>query len=137
MKTYPGRHARHRRQRRLARRARLGTCSASSVPTAPGKTTSIEIMEGILGATSGVFLIAASRSGVRFKEEAGILFQKTALQDFLPFRQSLNMFRGPLFARGLDVDEVIRPCALKSWRSATRANSRAASSNACYSPSRW
>jgi len=48
----------------------------------------------------------------RFREEAGILFQKTALQDFLTVRQSITMFRG-LYQRGLDVEEVIRLCALE------------------------
>src|SRR4029078_6733209 len=50
--------------------------------------------------------------GRRFREEAGILFQKTALQDFLTVRQSLALFRG-LYTRGLDVDEVLRICALE------------------------
>ncbi len=49
--------------------------------------------------------------GQRFREEAGILFQKTALQDFLTVRQCLALFRG-LYARGLEVEEVIRVCAL-------------------------
>jgi pimeloyl-ACP methyl ester carboxylesterase len=47
----------------------------------------------------------------RFREEAGILFQKTALQDFLTVRQCLALFRG-LYARGLTVDEVLRLCSL-------------------------
>jgi ABC-2 type transport system ATP-binding protein len=50
--------------------------------------------------------------GARFREEAGILFQKTALQDFLTVRQCLAMFRG-LYERGLDVDELIKLCALE------------------------
>src|SRR6476646_3421084 len=50
--------------------------------------------------------------GERFREEAGILFQKTALQDFLTVRQCIALFRG-LYARGLDVETVIRMCALE------------------------
>jgi ABC-2 type transport system ATP-binding protein len=50
--------------------------------------------------------------GRQFREEAGILFQKTALQDFLTVRQSIAMFRG-LYERGLTVDEVIKLCALE------------------------
>jgi ABC-2 type transport system ATP-binding protein len=50
--------------------------------------------------------------GSRFREEAGILFQKTALQDFLTVRQSIALFRG-LYAHGLAVEEVIRLCALE------------------------
>jgi len=54
--------------------------------------------------------------GQRFREEAGILFQKTSLQDFLTVRQTLTMFRG-LYDRGLDVEEVIRLCALEKLAS--------------------
>jgi ABC-2 type transport system ATP-binding protein len=48
----------------------------------------------------------------RFREEAGILFQKTALQEFLTVRQSVALFRG-LYEHGLDVDEVLKLCALE------------------------
>jgi len=88
-----------------------GICFGLLGPNGAGKTTSIEIMEGILGATSGDVFYRGEPIGRRFKEEAGILFQKTALQDFLTVRQSLNMFRG-LYSRGLDVEEVIKLCAL-------------------------
>src|SRR6185295_3651645 len=54
--------------------------------------------------------------GQRFKEEAGILFQKTALQDFLTVRQSLAMFRG-LYDKGLEVDEIIKLTALEKLES--------------------
>jgi ABC-2 type transport system ATP-binding protein len=89
-----------------------GICFGLLGPNGAGKTTSIEIMEGILGASSGEVLFRGEPIGRRFKEETGILFQKTALQDFLTVRQSLNMFRG-LYSRGLDVDEVIKLCALE------------------------
>ena len=88
-----------------------GICFGLLGPNGAGKTTSIEIMEGILGASAGEVFYRGEPIGRRFKEEAGILFQKTALQDFLTVRQSLNMFRG-LYSRGLDVDEVIKLCAL-------------------------
>jgi ABC-2 type transport system ATP-binding protein len=89
-----------------------GICFGLLGPNGAGKTTTIEIMEGILGATSGEVFFRGEPIGRRFKEEAGILFQKTALQDFLTVRQSLTMFRG-LYSHGLDVDEVIRLCALE------------------------
>jgi ABC-2 type transport system ATP-binding protein len=80
-------------------------------PNGAGKTTTIEIMEGILEATSGEVLYRGAPLGRRFREEAGILFQKTALQDFLTVRQSITLFRG-LYERALGVDEVIELCAL-------------------------
>src|SRR5512140_293920 len=58
-----------------------GICFGLLGPNGAGKTTSIEIMEGILGASSGDVFYRGEPIGRRFKEEAGILFQKTALQD--------------------------------------------------------
>jgi ABC-2 type transport system ATP-binding protein len=93
-----------------------GICFGLLGPNGAGKTTTIEIMEGILGATSGEVRYRGEPLGQRFKEEAGILFQKTALQDFLTVRQSLALFRG-LYDRGLSVDEVIKLCALEKLES--------------------
>jgi ABC-2 type transport system ATP-binding protein len=89
-----------------------GTCFGLLGPNGAGKTTTIEIMEGILEATRGVVRYRGEPLAARFREEAGILFQKTALQDFLSVRQSLAMFRG-LYDHGLEVEEIIRLCALE------------------------
>jgi len=89
-----------------------GICFGLLGPNGAGKTTTIEIMEGILPPTSGAVRYRGAPLGSSFREEAGILFQKTALQDFLTVRQCLALFRG-LYARGLDVEEVIRLCALE------------------------
>ena len=89
-----------------------GMCFGLLGPNGAGKTTTIEIMEGILGATAGEVRYRGEPLGPRFKEETGILLQKTSLQDFLTVRQSLAMFRG-LYAKGLSVDEVIQLCALE------------------------
>jgi ABC-2 type transport system ATP-binding protein len=89
-----------------------GICFGLLGPNGAGKTTTIEVMEGILQQTSGEVRYRGELLGPRFREEAGILFQKTALQDFLTVRQTLSMFRG-LYDRGLDIEEVIRLCALE------------------------
>ncbi|HEY8509687.1 MAG TPA: ABC transporter ATP-binding protein [Steroidobacteraceae bacterium] len=89
-----------------------GICFGLLGPNGAGKTTTIEIMEGILEATSGEVLYRGEPLGRRFREEAGILFQKTALQDFLTVRQSLATFRG-LYEHGRDIDELIRMCSLE------------------------
>ena len=89
-----------------------GICFGLLGPNGAGKTTTIEIMEGILTASSGQVRYRGEPLGQRFREEAGILFQKTALQDFLTVRQCLAMFRG-LYDRGLEVEEVIKLCALE------------------------
>jgi len=93
-------------------RVAAGSCFGLLGPNGAGKTTAIEIMEGILRPTSGEVLYRGGPLGRRFREEAGILFQKTALQDFLTVRQTIALFRG-LYAHGIDTDEVIRLCALE------------------------
>ena len=93
-----------------------GICFGLLGPNGAGKTTTIEIMEGILEATSGEVRYRGAPLDQRFRERAGILFQKTSLQDFLTVRQSITLFRG-LYAHGLSVDEVIRRCALEKLES--------------------
>ena len=97
----------------LSLTVREGTCFGLLGPNGAGKSTTIEIMEGILAPTAGTVLYRGEPLGARFRAEAGILFQKTALQDFLSVRQTLELFRG-LYDRGLSVDEVIRLCSLES-----------------------
>lgn len=89
-----------------------GICFGLLGPNGAGKTTTVEIMEGILPPTSGEVRYRGAPLGARFREEAGILFQKTALQDFLTVRQCIALFRG-LYAHGLEIEEVIRVCALE------------------------
>jgi ABC-2 type transport system ATP-binding protein len=89
-----------------------GICFGLLGPNGAGKTTTVEIMEGILPPTSGEVRYRGEPLGARFREEAGILFQKTALQDFLTVRQCIALFRG-LYTHGLEVEEVIRICALE------------------------
>ena len=90
-----------------------GICFGLLGPNGAGKTSTVEMMEGILPPTSGAISYRGEPLGARFREEAGILFQKTALQDHLTVRQSIALFRG-LYDRGLSVDEVISLCALES-----------------------
>ena len=88
-----------------------GSCFGLLGPNGAGKTTTVEMIEGILPATSGEVLYRGEPAGGRFREEAGIQFQKTALQDFLTVRECLTLFRR-LYPRGADVDDIIRVCAL-------------------------
>ena len=90
-----------------------GTCFGLLGPNGAGKTTTIEIMEGILAASAGEVRYRGEPLGERFRQEAGILFQATALQNFLTVRQSLSMFRG-LYARGRDLDELLKLCSLEA-----------------------
>jgi ABC-2 type transport system ATP-binding protein len=90
-----------------------GICFGLLGPNGAGKTTTIEVMESVLEPTTGEVLYGGEPLGRRFREEVGILFQRNALQDQLTVRQSIALFRG-LYSHGLDVDEVIRLCALDS-----------------------
>src|SRR5579864_2849297 len=89
-----------------------GICFGLLGPNGAGRTTTIEIMEGILPPTSGEVRYRGEPLGARFREDSGILFQKTALQDFLTVRQSIALFRG-LYDRGLPVEKLIQLCALE------------------------
>jgi ABC-2 type transport system ATP-binding protein len=89
-----------------------GMCFGLLGPNGAGKTTTVEIMEGILSPTSGDILYQCGPLGGAFRQDAGILFQRTALPVFLTVRQCIAVFRG-LYDCGLEVDEVIRLCALE------------------------
>ncbi len=92
---------------------REGTCFGLLGPNGAGKSTTIEIMEGILSPTAGEVRYRGEPLGRRFQAEAGILFQKTALQDFLSVRQTLALFRS-LYDQGMSVDAAIKLCALEN-----------------------
>ncbi len=89
-----------------------GVCFGLLGPNGAGKTTTVEMMEGVTKPTSGKVLYWGEPLGPRFRAEAGIQFQKTALQEFLTVRETLQLFRR-LYPRGRDVDELIRVCALE------------------------
>ena len=89
-----------------------GQCFGLLGPNGAGKTTTVEMMEGVTKPTSGEVLYRGEPLGARFREEAGIQFQKTALQDFLTVRETLALF-SRLYPRRRDVEELIRTCALE------------------------
>jgi len=97
----------------LSFRVPPGMCFGLLGPNGAGKTTTMEIMEGILAPSSGTVSYRGEPLGERFREEAGILFQATALQHFLTVRQSLALFRG-LYTRGRDIDELLHLCSLEA-----------------------
>ena len=89
-----------------------GQCLGLLGPNGAGKTTTVEMMEGVTQPTSGDVLYRGKPLGAQFRAEAGIQFQKTALQDFLTVRETLTLF-SRLYPRRRDVDELIRTCALE------------------------
>lgn len=91
---------------------RAGTCFGLLGPNGAGKTTTVEIMEGVTPATSGEVYYFGSPAGNKFREEAGIQFQNTALQDYLTVRETLQMFQS-LYERQADLEHIIRECSLE------------------------
>jgi ABC-2 type transport system ATP-binding protein len=89
-----------------------GSCFGLLGPNGAGKTTTVEIMEGITPATAGEVLYRGETAGARFREEAGIQFQKTALQEFLTVCECLQLFHS-LYARRASLDEIVATCALE------------------------
>jgi len=90
---------------------REGVCFGLLGPNGAGKTTSVEIIEGVTAATSGEVRYYGDPAGARFRQEVGIQFQNTALQDFLTVRETLEMFQA-LYERKADLGEIIAQCSL-------------------------
>jgi len=91
---------------------RRGSCFGLLGPNGAGKTTTVEVMEGILPASSGEVLYRGEPIGPRFRDELGIQFQTTALQDHLTVMETLRMFRN-LYKHGSDLDQVVKMCSLE------------------------
>ena len=89
-----------------------GICFGLLGPNGAGKTTTVEIMEGVTPATSGEVYYYGKLAGNKFREEAGIQFQSTALQQFITVKETLEMFRD-LYDRQADLDQVIDDCSLR------------------------
>jgi len=88
-----------------------GICFGLLGPNGAGKTTTIEILEGINLPTSGTILYKGEPMGTRYREEVGIQFQHTALQDFLTVRETLKFFER-LYQQTMQVSEIIELCSL-------------------------
>lgn len=93
-------------------RVREGICFGLLGPNGAGKTTTVEMIEGVTPVTSGEVWYMGQPAGDRFREEAGIQFQNTALQDFLTVRETLQMFQR-LYRRKANLDDVIAACSLQ------------------------
>ena len=88
-----------------------GCCFGLLGPNGAGKTTTVEILEGIQRPTSGDIRYRGQPLDARFRQQIGIMFQSTALQDFITGRENLKMF-SRFYERTLPVPELIERCAL-------------------------
>jgi ABC-2 type transport system ATP-binding protein len=88
-----------------------GICFGLLGPNGAGKTTTVEIIEGVTPATSGEVYYFGKPAGVKFREEVGIQFQNTALQDHISVHETLQMFQA-LYDRRSDLQGIIEECSL-------------------------
>ncbi|MCP4488414.1 MAG: ABC transporter ATP-binding protein [Gammaproteobacteria bacterium] len=88
-----------------------GSCFGLLGPNGAGKTTTIELMEGIKTPDSGMILYQGEQLGRQFRNEAGIMFQTTALQEFVTVREMLVQF-SRFYPHSADVDELVERYAL-------------------------
>ena len=95
----------------LSFQVRRGQCFGLLGPNGAGKTTTLEMLEGIQTPTAGEVRFNARPLDTDFRQQIGIQFQTTALQDFQTVRESLDMF-GSLYRRQADRDELVRLCNL-------------------------
>ena len=91
-----------------------GICFGLLGPNGAGKTTTIEMLEGITKPTSGCIFYKGEPQGARFRQEAGIQFQSTALQEFLTVRENLKYFRS-LYPKSLPLDDLVEVCRLQDY----------------------
>jgi len=91
-----------------------GVCFGLLGPNGAGKTTTVEMLEGINEPTSGDVRYQGEPLGSRFRDEAGIMFQTTALQDYITVRETLEMFRR-MYPRTAPLPELIESCSLQEF----------------------
>lgn len=108
VKVYPGVRAVDGVSFRVAR----GKCFGLLGPNGAGKTTAMEMLEGISRPLSGTIHYKGRALDRAYREDIGIQFQTTALQDFQTVRESLEMF-ARLYRKSADIDELISLCNLE------------------------
>lgn len=91
-----------------------GQCFGLLGPNGAGKTTTIELLEGIQAPDSGTIVYKGDPIGKRFREEAGIVFQHTALQEFITVQEVLNFFKA-LYRKTIPLDGIIEQCNLQEF----------------------
>ena len=90
---------------------RQGSCFGLLGPNGAGKTTTIEMMEGIKTPDSGSILYHGETLGAQFRNEAGIMFQTTALQEFITVREIMVQF-SRFYPDTYSIDELAERYAL-------------------------
>jgi len=88
-----------------------GTCLGLLGPNGAGKTTTVEMLEGVVTPDAGTIRFRGEALGARFRERAGIQFQRTALPDYMKVGEALALFAS-FYDHTADLDELVDLCAL-------------------------
>ena len=99
---------------RVSFEIREGSCFGLLGPNGAGKTTTIEMMEGIKLPDSGSIRYRGAPLGEQFRNEAGIMFQSTALQDFITVREVMRQF-SRFYPHSADIDDLADRFALHEF----------------------
>ena len=91
-----------------------GSCFGLLGPNGAGKTTTIEMMEGIKIPDSGTIRYQGEALGQQFRNEAGIMFQTTALQEFITVREIMVQF-SRFYPDTTSIDELADRYALHEF----------------------
>ena len=93
---------------------REGSCFGLLGPNGAGKTTTIEMMEGIKQPDAGTILYRGEPLGEQFRNEAGIMFQTTALQEFITVREVMRQF-SRFYPHSASIDDLADRYALHEF----------------------
>lgn len=88
-----------------------GRCLGLLGPNGAGKTTTVEMLEGIRQPDEGQVLYKGNPLAAEFRQQAGIMFQSTALQDFITVEEALQMF-ARFYQGRADFEQLVEACAL-------------------------
>lgn len=91
-----------------------GSCVGLLGPNGAGKTTTIELMEGIKTPTAGSITYNGEPLGLQFRNEAGIMFQNTALQEFVTVKEMLVQF-SRFYPKTANIDQLVEDYSLKEF----------------------
>ncbi len=91
-----------------------GCCIGLLGPNGAGKTTTVEMLEGLVPPSSGEVLFRGEPLGDQLAEAAGIMFQSTALQDYMTVREALLMF-SRFYDQPVAFDQLVEQCALGNF----------------------
>ena len=91
-----------------------GSCFGLLGPNGAGKTTTIEMMEGIKTPDAGTIRYLGEPLGQQFRNEAGIMFQTTALQEHITVREIMVQF-SRFYPNTASIDELAERYALHEF----------------------